>query len=386
MSIRETKHQFQRAADAGIIPENKVMAYTIKAALEAGVQAYHEAYFGDILEEQIANVKGMDHDAKERMLVNTEARIEDMRLHMRAHRETHTTSDFPLALALSRDFVRRPAYLPPDSQLFQFATKRTANDFKKMRAIRTTNFDLLVRKPENTSVEYATFTTTEEGYSISTYALAVAFTYQAYINDDIGEFTAALATLGLAGRRTRAKVLIEAIKGGLDRITLGGSAGGPTMERLVAADEYFGNMMYDGKAQPRILSDIAFPPAWRITAKEALDSPILIVSGGNTQKAISQTNLAYQLATPHNEPMFAEIVPAGHHIKDWLIIDGRQSWLEFATLRGFEGGPKTITRAADVVETDQFGSFDKGTFAVQILDHVGAAVSDKLSAAIVAGG
>lgn len=386
MSIREVRHQFQRAADRNIIREDQVNKFTLMTVLEAGQQAFQEAYFGNVLETQLENVRGMDHDAKERALIRTEATIDDFARLRKVHREMHTTSDFPLAVALSRDYTRKPAYLPPDTtELFRYATRRVANDFKRLRVIRSQSFDQLFRRPEGTNVQYLTVDNTEEGYSIGSFAAAVQFTWEAWVNDDIGEFSTQLATLGLAARRTRGFVLIDAIRNGLDRVTLDGSAGGPTIGRIAAAEQYFAEMQFDGKAQPRSLSDIVYPPAWNLIAKEALNSPVLIVSGGANQKAISPVNVAYQAATPYRDLMLAERVPAGQHARDWLAVSSQQ-WLEFTTLRGYEGGPKTFTKLPDVVETIDEGSFENKSIAIKIEDYHGAVVTEKMNAIIVAGG
>src|SRR5690606_30522273 len=157
------------------------------------------------------------------------------------------------------------------------ARRRTAPDFKRLRGIRGDPFNRLRLRPEGTSVEYAAFASTEDGYSIANYELAIAYTWESWVNDDIGEFTIALENLGVAARRNRAIVVFEAIRDGTSRQTPSGSnaegspgAGGPTAANVVwAYDTLAQQTNTDGLPMPRLLTDIAVPAKWPVTGRQA---------------------------------------------------------------------------------------------------------------------
>ena len=62
--------------------------------------------------------------------------------------------------------------------------------------------------------------------------------------------------------------------------------------------------------------------------------------------------------------------------KDWLGIDAASPSIEFATLEGFEAGPKTYTQMCDVKEVSDEGSFKNHTFAVKVGDAFGWKIFD----------
>jgi len=382
MSARDILHSYQLAEARGHIPEGSANRLTLQTILLAGAAAHARAYYGEqVIYKAMEDARALSHEAKEMAMVTAESLITDLSVARRAGRqaEAMTSSDFPLALAQIRDRVRRGSYNPVESEIFKIATPRRANDFKRIRGIRTDAFSRLKLRPEGTNVEYANFGSNEDGYQIANYELALAYTREAWYNDDIDEFVTAAANLGVAGRRNRALVVIEAIKGALTRTVIGGSVGGPDAARLEALFQAFAEQTNaDGKPMPRLLTDIVYPAAWAMTAKAALESD-LVVTGSATKTP--NRNVAKGIAVPHLDAMLAEVGTA----KDWLGFDGRQSWLEFATLRGYEAGPKTFTKMPDVVETDMEGSFENGTIALKVSDNVGASVTDSKSAILVQG-
>lgn len=399
MRISEIRHAYELAAARGHIPQELVAKATVATVLEAGAAAFHKSYFGHqawgeavAAARQSHGARAVSHAAQDEALGMVEHLISDISPAYRALGAVHTTTDFPLALAQVRDRVRRESYNPVESTVFGLARRRTANDFKALRGIRTDAFDRLIKRPEGTSVTYATFASTEDLYSIANYELAVGFTWESWKNDDIGEFMIALANLGVAARRTRALVTFEAIRAGTVRATLSGSiegtagAGGPTAANVVAAHQALAVMANDdGKPMPRLLTDIAVPAVWAITGRQTLDNQH-VVTGENSTRL--RNNAAFGLANMLVEPMMAEVFGQGggsNNVADWIAFDGRQEWLEFATLAGYEAGPRTFTKLPDVLETIDEGSFDKHELAVKMSDNIGAKVVDAKSVLRIAG-
>lgn len=392
MKISEVRHGFELAAERGHFPREHVFRATVATVLEAGANTFHRAYYGRAWSEALTSVQSLEHDAREDAMRMQAHLISDIEPVYRQLGATMTTTDFPLALANVRDRVRRETYNPIESNVFALARPRTARDFKALRGIRTDPFDRLKLRPEGTSVEYAQFASTEDLYQVANYELALGFTWESWVNDDIGEFLSAMQSLGIAARRNRALVVFEAIRAGTSRTTPSGAnsegtaaAGGPTPANVVHAYETLAAQVNtDGKPIARILTDIAVPAAWALTARHTLNSEHVVTGKDATRL---RANAAYGLATPLIEPMMVEVMGEGasNNAKDWIAFDRNQGWLEFATLAGYEAGPRTFTKLPDVLETINEGSFDNHAMAVKVSDNVAAKVVDDKSVLRIAG-
>jgi hypothetical protein len=379
MSIRHLERTLSVQAAKGRFNENIVPKVTMALIMEAGMIAFHKGYYGAKEWDEISQDAGKArHEGNEFIGRITESLVTDISNIRRIRENIMTTSDFPLALSMIRDRARRDSYFPVESPILAFARKRTANDFKRMRGVRTDVFDRLIKRPEGTTVKYVSFGSTEDGYQIANYELALGFTWESYINDDIGEFIAASAALGVAARRTRQYITLEAIRSQVARELIGGSVGGPDSDRLIALFDAFSSQtttvnLPDGttatKPMPMLLSDIIIPIKWTITANNALQSTN-IAYGGSVAKM--SRNPSQGLAVATVDPMMGEF----DNPSDWLGIDNRQQWLEFAALRGYEAGPKTFTKLPDVMETMDEGTFANHTFDIKISDNVGALVTN----------
>lgn len=400
MSIREMRHELQRAADRGTIAPERVVPLTIQMVLESAQQAFHRAYFGDILDTELTNVRAMDAAGKEAALIRMEHLIQDLEKTRRAHREMLTTSDFPLALAQARQYATRDNYTLPESDLVQFATRRTAPNFKALSATRagTLGHNFMPVRPESTNIEYTKFFTSDEGYTVSDYALAMAFTWEAWINDDLGEFTAGAAELGLAARRTRAMVIMDVILRKAARIPLTDGEFGPNVSNLDAIAEFMSSRTdaTTGRRVSRRPSDLFVPTKWARLAARSMQAEVLTPTGGasGTLAMTNNLNPVYQMATVHVDDLIADLIAefpdryAARNISadDYLVMaNGAQRPLELATLRGYEGGPKTFTRMVDVDESDLEGSFDNRAFAMKVHDVVGADLRDPYALAVAQG-
>lgn len=396
MSIKDIRHDYQRLADRGMLQQHMVAMATEATILEAGVVAFHKGYYGDKEWARVTDdVRSAKHAGEEAASQLMEAHAEDVMNVHRILRETLTTTDFAIVLSQMRDRVRRQSYNPIAGPLFaSIGPVRTAPNFKPMRGVRTDPFRRLKLQPERTNVEYAELGSTEDGYRVAKYALAVPFSWESRVNDDIGEFIQILFNLGVAANRTRALVLLEAIRDGLARQTPSGTfvsgsaaAGGPTPANIEWAYARFANAVNtNGDPIDRILSHIAIPAQWTLLAKNTLDSDRIVVAG-DTDVSKPDGNAVRGLAEVWVERLmrsvFAEDTPDRKN--DWLAFDNTNAWVEFAALAGFEAGPQTHTKLADVVETSALGSFDNQTSAVKVMDVVGATITDPTSVVRIAG-
>lgn len=397
MSIRDIRHELTRAADRGTIDPQRVVPLTIQMVLEAGQQSFHRAYYGDILDRQLESVRTMDQVGTEAAMGRLEHLIPDLERVRRAHRETLTTSDFPLALAQARQYAQRAEYTLPESDLIQFANRRTATDFKALKATRpgAIGHRFLPVRPESTNIEYTKFFTSDEGYTVADYALAEAFTWEAWINDDLGEFTRGAAALGVAARATRASVLMDVILRKAPRVPLTDGEQGPTVQNLDLTAEYMAARVdaTTGRRVSRKPTDLFVPTKWARKAARSMQGEYLVVTGGASGALNLADNLnpVYQLAATHTDDLIADLLseyPDRYAAKgispdDWVAMTGRA--LELAALRGYEGGPRTFTRMVNVDETDLEGDFDNRGFALKVHDVVGADLSDPYGAVIAQG-
>lgn len=396
MSIKDIRHEYQRLADKGVLRPEQVNRATLANILEAGAVAFHKGYFGAREWAKVADdARAARHAGDEANAHLVESLATDIAPVTRALRETHTTTDFPLVLSQIRDRVRRQSYNPIEGPLFQSALPvRTATDFKPLRGVRSDTFRRLEKRPEGTNVQYGTVGSSEDVYRVVNYEKAVAFTWEAWVNDDVGEFTQVLFNLGVAARRTRALVLLEAIRDALTRVTPSGTfdgfaagAGGPTPGNIRWAYERFAIATNaNGDPIDRALTHIAVPTHWAPTAANSLESENVVLAG-DTDVIRASRNPARGLAEAWTERLMREVfnadgTPRPH---DWLAFDNTVRWVEFAALAGFEAGPMTYTKLPDVQEHVEQGSFDNHSLAVKVGDTVGAAVTDQTAVVRVAG-
>lgn len=397
MSIKDIKHELQRLADRGVIEEHRVIPLTLQTVLESAQQHFHRGYFGQVLDKELANVRAMDQSGKETALERMESLINDFERTRRAHRETHTTSDFPLAVAQARQAAQLDGYTYPESDLPNFARRRVATDFKPLRGTRPGELGhrFLPVRPESTNVQYTKFYTSEEGYTIANYELAHSLTWEAYINDDLGEFTAGAAEMGRVARRNRAAVLLDVILRNAERIPLTDGEFGPNSGNLDRIASFMGQRESNGKRVARRVTDIFVPAQWERLATTSIGSQFLMPTGGASGPLalVPTINPAYQLGAVHVEDLIADLLDEyperyaakGISADDYIVLDGRNRPLELATLRGYEGGPKTFTRIPNVVETDLEGDFENHAIAMKVADNVGAGLIDPYAVAVAQG-
>lgn len=400
MSIKDIRHELDRAADKGIIPEHRVLPLTLLMTLEAAQQSFHKAYYGEILDKEIASVRAMDHQATESAMIKVEHLITDLGKVRAAHKESLTTSDFPLALAQARQYAQRDAYTVPESDLIQFTSRRTAQNFKPLNASRpgVLNHRFAPIRPEATNIEYTSFFQSEEGYTVSDVALALALTWEMYTNDDLGTFTQAAAALGVTFRQTRAFTILDVILRKASRIPLVNGEQGPTPANLDEIADWMGDRVdpVTGRRMSRRPSDLFVPTKWDRLARRSMASEYLQPTGGASGPLAltDNRNPAYQMAAVHTEDLIAEALEEfpdryaakGISADDYIVMaNGAAKPIELATLKGYEGGPKTFTRMVNVDETDLEGDFENRGFALKVHDVMGADLRDPYALAVAQG-
>lgn len=406
--VSKIRMGYREAAIRGYIPEGIENRLTMMTILEAGIQAFHRGYFKDLLdlnieksrEQRISNREGWDM-----ALAAQDALLEDLSGVRWAHRQTETltTSDFALALAYSRDAAQKPGYAPFESELLKAARVRNVPNFKPIKARGATNLlhRFLALRPEATNVLYTGFIGQGEFYSVANYELAIAYTWEMFVNDEIGDFVDAMEELGEAAARTRAWSVIDAIARQAPRLALLNGELGPTVENIQAVQADMAEQHIQGRTVARTVTDLYLPTIWGPLARVVLGSQSLAYTGGGaTPSAHPPMNPVYQAATAHNEPIMSEIFVTGPEGnpkyndaaagyadlsgRDWVALDRNARGLEISYLDGFQSGPKTYTKIPDTVELNQ-GSFENHTYAVKIGDVHGAAVADKSAVRIVQG-
>ncbi|MFC3859404.1 hypothetical protein ACFOPQ_01265 [Deinococcus antarcticus] len=406
--VSKIRMNYREAAIRGYIPEGVENRLTMMTILEAGIQAFHRGYFKDLLdlnidksrEQRISNREGWDM-----ALAAQDAMLEDISGVRWMHRQTETltTSDFALALAYTRDAAQKPGYAPFESELLKAARTRDVANFKPIKARGATNLlhRFLALRPEATNVLYTGFIGQGEVYSVANYELAIAYTWEMFVNDEIGDFVDAMEELGEAAARTRAWSVIDAVARMAPRLPLLNGELGPTVENIQAVQADMAEQQIDGRTVSRTVTDLYLPTVWGPLARVVLGSQALAYTGGGaTVSANPPMNPVYQAATAHNEPIMSEIFVQGPEgnprynnpaagyadlsARDWVALDRNARGLEIAYLDGFRSGPKTYTKIPDTVELNQ-GSFENHTYAVKVGDVHGATVADKSAVRIVQG-
>ena len=380
MGIRDIHNEYRLAAARGHIKPELIGAATLSTILESGITAFQRGYMGHNEWDKVKTDLEASGKADDVAGTLQESLLTDITAIRKPLRESMTTSDLAAVLGTIRSRIVRKTFNPVESDIFTLASKRTASDFRLMQGYRVDPFNRLALRPEATDVTYANWGVTADGYRISNYELAISYTWEMWVNDDLGVFQIAMENLGLAGRRNRALVVFEAIAAQLPRTLLAGAAGGPDVAHVQGAIDFLTNQVSpQGGVLPFDLTDIAIPTTWRTVAATTLNSENLLALSSSTTKQ-GTANPVYKAADLHREPMMKEILGA-----DWLAWDNRYPWLEFSTLAGFEAGPRTYAKLPNVQEFVDQGSFENHSLAVKVGDSVGAFITQSQAVVRVVG-
>ena len=143
-------------------------------------------------------------------------------------------------------------------------------------------------------------------------------------------------------------------------------------------------------------SDLFVGTKWERLARRSMEGEYLVPTGGAAGALAMRDprNPVYQMSKVHVEDMIADALEEfpdryasrGLSPDDYIVMaNGAQKPIELATLKGYEGGPKTFTRMVNVDETDLEGDFENRGFALKVHDVIGADLRDPYALAIAAG-
>ena len=382
--------KFREQEARGRLPKGMANPLTYATLAEAGVRAALEGYYGTpavreaysaARDEQRAVDISDDILGDVRSILKVYGSVEDA---MRAGKDWApgimaagggglTTSDFPKALAsLRQRTIRQETPIGRSMWRSWVAPRniRTVPDFKQIRGLTPGQAGELKLRPEGTDVQYTKLSFTADGYFLANYERAVGYTWEMWLNDEIGLFTTLLRKLGEGAARTEAIVIFNAILNGVSRSAETGiTTGGPTSDRIVAARKAMAaRTVTDADATSTVGeimgSDIVYPSEWEDTVDIALGTRY-------TDFNMGAPNLAYQKLSPHMERLWARVFTS-----DWIVFDRDVDWLEVAFLEGFQSGPMTYTQLPDEREHPDQGSFSKHSLAVKVGHNLGAKVTN----------
>lgn len=367
-------HTRMELAEArGEIPRGTAAALTYATILESGVRAMADGYYGaKMISDVFKDIERPGSVARdEQMALDiADSIIDDVRNVGQVLLDTHTTSDFPIALASLRRRTLRGAYEGVESNWRAFATVTTVPDFKNIRSIRLSELPELLPRAEAEDVQYMTFSESEEGYRIGNYERAFGYTWEMWLNDEIGLFARMLRSAGRGALRTEAVTVLNAVDAGLAQTTpTTAGVGGPTVARVQEVRAALAARAYqdsDGNSVPYgfDLTDVIFGTNWRDVVNTTLNQQFTDFQGGTP-------NVMQNAFTPHHERMWQRVMGV-----DWVAYDRMVEWLEVAFLNGFQGGPKTYTKMPNVQENPGEGSFENHTLAIKLGHTLGAKVID----------
>ena len=355
-----------RVAEAlGEIPEGTASLATFATIAEVGLVAGLEGYYGKKWVSDAYSSARQEQVA----LDSSDAIIADIRQLSRTMEATHTTSDFPIALANLRERTVRESYSGEQSQWRGFASVVTAPDFKPIRSIRFDEAPELLLRPEGTEVQYLTLTESEEGYRVANWERALKYTWEMYINDEVGKFAAAIRSFGEGARRTEVMVVFRAIRDGVPRTVLTQGAGIPTVPRLTEMEElltarYFSDSDGNEVEHGYVMTDVIHGTRERQAIFQVLNQEKIKIANGE-----DSPNPMADAFTPHLERLWARVMG-----RDYVGYDSNVSWLEVAFLQGFQSGPKTYVKMPTSQDYPDEGNFEDHTLHIKMGHTLGAKV------------
>ena len=383
--------KMQIAEARGEIPAGSAAQLTFASVAEAGLRSFAKGYYGapvfnEAMDSAVRNRQsfaarpfqgnGEINDTFAEAMTEdiAEGYLADIKQLTSAYGATHTTSDFPLALANLRQRTLRAALPGVDSNWRDFATVTTTPDFKTIRTLSFNELPELRQRPEGTDVQYASFGESGGGYRVANYERAIKYTWEMSVNDEVGKFVRALESLGRGARRTEAFVVFQAIAAGLPRTAIAGTtAGVPTVDRVRAMRNALATRTFtdsDGA-----LVEYGYNATDLIYGTADQDSVATILTQEYTDFQGGTRNILFGAFTPHLERLWSRVLG-----RDYVVYDNMFEWLEVAFLEGFQTGPKTYTKIPDVREYPDEGSFADHTLHVKIGHSLGAKVIDATAA------
>lgn len=370
--------KMELAEARGKIPQGSAVGLTYATILEAGARATAEGYYGpaavrkaesaardeqhalDAADEILADIAAIT-----RVYGSVDAAVRDVA----GPKATHTTSDYPAALAMLRTTLRgedSPA-TPAWRSWIPGRLIGTTPDFKPIRGVDMTAMGELKLRPEATDVQYTTIGFDTDHFVIANYERAVQYTWEMWLNDELSVFTRALRSLGAGAFRTEALVIYNALLNGVTR-DADVTTGAPDAARIAKARQVLAARTVtdaDGVESigTMLATDIVYGAEWTDDVLKALGAEFLDFNRG-------QPNPVYGALTPHVERLWARVFGS-----DWLVLDNEADFIDVRFLEGFQGGPQTYAKMPDVQQHPDQGSFDNHSLSVKVGHTLGAKVT-----------
>lgn len=340
-----------------------------------------------------AELRRKDRAGYEEALKKLAPHLSDLRaMNMNTVRavETLTSSDLVYAIGTARNIEYTNVRTPFQTDLFGLVKKRSVTDLAPLQAGGGVNLrDRFLRvRAENTTNSKNSWVGRGEFYSILNFEDGFELTWEAILSNQLDEWNDAMYELGQNAARTRAWLIIDAIRRHAPFIELPNGDRGPTIDNIEDAASYLGNQVIDGRTVSRTLTDIYVPGNWRGTASRAVaGSTLVFVGGANGDVQRYNPKNPAENITPHYEEVMAEIPidDSNQSSLDWIAADPSRQPVEFAALAPFVGGPRILTKIPDIVELDNMGSYSEHVIETKVSDVCGAAVRDKSAVLLVSG-
>lgn len=370
---------------------------TVVSLAMNGLKRFYEGYFG---KERIAaamregaDLRRKDPKAYEAAIARNRRHTVDMRSMGTDARlvERITSSDLTYAIGATRDIEEadpRPTF---QTELFRLVRRRTRTDLTPITTAGGVDLAdrFLAVRAEGSTHKKTSWVGRGEDYSMYNLELGFELTWEAILNNKLDEWDDALFELGQDAARTRAWLVLDAIRRAEPALILPDGAFGPNIANLTAADAYLGNRVIDGRTYSSGATDLFVPRTQRATAALAIGATSVATVGGanGAVQQVPNINPVAGLAEIHSEEIMAETVgmPDGFSTSDWILADARKQPVEFAALAPFAAGPRLLTRIPEVVELADMGSFGPHVLEVKVSDFVGAKVRDKSAVRLISG-
>lgn len=378
--------KFELAEARGHIPQGMAPGLTYATILESGVRAVAEGYYGPQAVNQAERSAAKDEQhaldladdvlADVKSIIKVYSGVDDFLAQHSGGRmaaSTHTTSDFPKALASLRQTIIRqdtPIGQPAWRSWVPGRLIGSTPDFKAIRGLNMTEMGELKLRPEGTDVTFTSMGFSSDHFYVANYERAFGYTWEMWKNDELAAFVRGLRTLGEAALRTEAIVIFTAILNGVSRTTgTGISTGGPTSTVLAALRKVMAartvtdadRVSTIGRIYP---NHLVYGSEWADTAAIALDTRYTDHNNGTP-------NVVFQAFEPHMERLWARVFTS-----DWIVFDDTIDFIDVRFLEGFEGGPLTYSKMPDVSEHPDQGSFDNHSLQVKVGHTLGAKITN----------
>lgn len=380
-----------------------------EAQLSLGVVGLHalrqcaEGYFGAAayrekareLKQLRAENPNAYHAIKEQVAHHSEALFENPQLLRIA--ETLTTSDVATVIgSLRYDYEaedNRPDFRTDLMRITRQRTRTELGQYRVAGGVRLRR-KLLTVRPEGTANIHNSWEQDVSTYSIENFQDGFELTWEAYNTAErTGDWLEALRELAQNAARTRAAVIIDAIRSAANVIDLN-NANGPTIENVKAIDDLLGQMQINGVSYSRRLTDIFVPTKWRGVARDAMTTSSIIYTGGSNGplEARSSSNPMYgrnawEETAMTDTPLTSEQSARGVGLFDWIAADADAKPVELGVFSGYENGAVFMVKIGEVRNLQAPPiSYDSHLIEVKVSDLIGATVRDRSAVVIVGDG